>query len=168
MTVSLHQWTVQRSSNAVSHWVRSRTRRLVVRLRTSRDRRLAEATPRRRVCDLAGANRATVVGTVTEVAGDGPALRTWVQTEAEGRPVSGRETRPFVLDDGTGDVRVRVPPDSGVLVGEGGERTAVGGRTTVQIAVDEGDRVSVSGRVRRGRGGTQILTGPRCVVTPPP
>ncbi|KTG29051.1 hypothetical protein AUR66_11390 [Haloferax profundi] len=148
--------------------MRSGVRRLAARLRTSRDRRLAEATPRRRVCDLAGANRATVVGTVTEVAGDGPALRTWVQIEGEGPPVSGRETRPFGLDDGTGVVRVRVPPDSGVLVGAGGEQTAVGARTTAQIVVGEGDRVSVSGRVRRGRGGTRILTGPRCVVTPPP
>lgn len=78
-------------------------RRLVNRLRTRARRRLVGATPERRVHDLDGVARATVVGTVAGIAGDGPAVEVW-RGEASagdgrrgdgGRPVVGRATRPL-------------------------------------------------------------------------
>ncbi|MDS0240722.1 MULTISPECIES: hypothetical protein [unclassified Haloferax] len=133
-------------------------RYLVNRLRARARRRLVGATPRRRVCDLDGVARATVVGTVAGVAGDGPAVEVWTDVEgADGdRAVVGRATRPFVLRDRTGEVRVRVPPAGHVAFGGDGATGTVG----------RGDEVSVTGRVVRGRerGGRRLLTGPRFVV----
>jgi len=139
-------------------------RRLVNRLRARARRRLVGATPERRVHDLDGVARATVVGTVAGVAGDGPAVEVWRGEASAGddrrgesdRPVVGRATRPFVLRDRTGEVRVRVPPGGHVAFGGGG--------ATGTIA--RGDEVSVTGRVVRGRdrGGRRLLTGPRFVV----
>ncbi|MFC7130980.1 hypothetical protein [Haloferax chudinovii] len=139
-------------------------RHLVNRLRARARRRLVEATPKRRVCDLGGVARATVVGTVVEVASDGPAVEVWSGIgDADGnrggdgdRAVVGRATCPFVLRDATGEVRVRVPPAGHVAFG-GEEMTGVVGR---------GDEVSVTGRVVRGRerGGRRLLTGPRFVL----
>ncbi len=116
------------------------------------------------MCDLDGVARATVVGTVARVAGDGPAVEVWTDVEdADGdrrgdgdRAVVGRATRPFVLRDRTGEVRVRVPPAGHVAFGGGGATGTVG----------RGDEVSVTGRVVRGRerGGRRLLTGPRFVV----
>ncbi|WP_197034203.1 hypothetical protein [Haloferax mediterranei] len=59
-------------------------RRLISRFHVRHSRRLIEGTPRRRVCDLADVTRATVVGRVVEVAGDGPAVKTWREGGAEG------------------------------------------------------------------------------------
>ncbi|WP_241430555.1 hypothetical protein [Haloferax volcanii] len=139
-------------------------RRLVNRLRARARRRLVGATPERRVHDLDGVARATVVGTVAGVAGDGPAVEVWRgETSAGdgrrgdgGRPVVGRATRPFVLRDATGEVRVRVPP---------GGHVAFGGEEVTGV-VARGDEVSVTGRVVRGRDHERrrLLTGPRFVV----
>ncbi|POG56021.1 hypothetical protein AUR65_009865 [Haloferax marisrubri] len=133
------------------------------RLRARARRRLVEATPRRRVCDLDGVARATVVGTVAGVAGDGPAVERWVDDENAGGDwrgelaVVGRATRPFVLRDATGEVRVRVPPAGHVAFGGDGDDGETG-------VVAHGDEISVTGRVARGRGGRRLLTGPRFVV----
>ncbi|RDZ45266.1 hypothetical protein C5B91_09930 [Haloferax sp. Atlit-10N] len=132
------------------------------RLRARARRRLVDATPERRIRDLDGVARATVVGTVAGVAGDGPAVEAWrgaEQTDDDQRgggerTVVGRATRPFVLRDATGEIRVRVPPDGHVVFGGDGE----GG------VVARGDEVAVTGRVARGRGGRRLLTGPRFVV----
>ncbi|RDZ64305.1 hypothetical protein C5B90_11330 [Haloferax sp. Atlit-12N] len=139
------------------------------RLRARARRRLVEATPRRRVCDLDDVARATVVGTVATVAGDGPAVERWVDDENAGsnwrgeRTVVGRATRPFVLRDATGEVRVRVPPaGSVVFVGDGDDGNDGNDGETGVVA--RGDEISVTGRVARGRGGRRLLTGPRFVV----
>ncbi|GGC47047.1 hypothetical protein GCM10007209_05850 [Haloferax sulfurifontis] len=134
------------------------------RLRARARRRLVEATPRRRVHGLDGVARATVVGTVAEVASGGPAVEVWRGDASAGddrrgeggRPVVGRATRPFVLRDSTGEVRVRVPPAGHVALG-GGEVTGV---------VARGDEVSVTGCIVRGRDrkGRRRLTGPRFVL----
>ncbi|EMA04063.1 hypothetical protein [Haloferax denitrificans] len=138
-------------------------RHLVTRLRARARRRLVEATPKRRVCDLDGVARATVVGTVAGVAGDGPAVEVWRDDASAGdrrgeagRSVVGRATRPFVLRDPTGEVRVRVPPAGHVAFG--GEE--------VPGVVARGDEVSVTGRIVRGRDrkGRRLLTGPRFVL----
>ncbi|KAB1187645.1 hypothetical protein [Haloferax sp. CBA1149] len=145
-------------------------RRFVSRLRVRRCRRLVEATPSRKVCDLADVARATVTGNVTDVGGEGPAIATWTTTETNAPAVSWRATRPFVLDDGTGTISVRVPPDGKILVGDGHEQSdecnqsddheRVGRGTTVE----EGDRVTVTGRVVIGHRGTRSLRGPAFVV----
>ncbi|NLV03892.1 hypothetical protein GOC85_15105 [Haloferax alexandrinus] len=134
------------------------------RLRARARRRLVGATPERRVCDLDGVARATVVGTVAGVAGDGAAVEVWRDDASAGdgrrgeggRPVVGRATRPFALRDATGEVRVRVPPAGHVAFGGDGVTGTVG----------RGDEVSVTGRIVRGRdrGGRRLLTGPRFVL----
>ncbi|WP_233510347.1 OB-fold nucleic acid binding domain-containing protein [Haloferax sp. Atlit-4N] len=136
--------------------------RLVNRLRARARRRLVDATPKRRIRDLDGVARATVVGTVAGIAGDGLAVERWVDREntdgdqrgGGGRTVVGRATRPFVLRDATGEIRVRVPPDGHVVFGGDGECGVVA----------RGDEVAVTGRVARDRGGRRLLTGPRFVV----
>ncbi|MCO8268714.1 hypothetical protein NKF06_19535, partial [Haloferax sp. AB510] len=77
-----------------------------------------------------------------------------------GRIVVGRATRPFVLRDATGEIRVRVPPAGHVVFGGDGDDED-DGETGV---VAHGDEVAVTGRVARDRDGRRLLTGPRFVV----
>ncbi|QCQ76534.1 hypothetical protein E6P09_00070 [Haloferax mediterranei ATCC 33500] len=135
------------------------------RFHVRHSRRLIEGTPRRRVCDLADVTRATVVGRVVEVAGDGPAVKTWREGGAEGetksKPVVGRTTRPFTVGDETGTVRVRVPPDGHIVAADGHGTVS---RCDPPVVLDCGDTVSVTGHVVRGRGTDRLLTGPRFVI----
>ncbi|WP_416840558.1 hypothetical protein [Haloferax sp. DFSO52] len=196
-------------------------RTVVDRLRERRYRRLVKSTPRRRISDLAGVARATVVGRVVTVAGGGPAVEAWQSGASEGRKsgrrrlrgrgrkrgkrgrrrwrgqrrprgrersVSGRTTRPFLLDDGSGQISVRIPPGGGILFDDSNERS--GETDTVEC----GDRVTVTGRVVRdtddtlfgsvlsdgvlpgdvltnetvGRCGRRTLTGPTFVLVASP
>ncbi|SEL55358.1 hypothetical protein [Haloferax larsenii] len=132
-------------------------RRIAARVRAWRRRRLVASAPRRRVADLDDVARATVVGTVAEVVGAGPALEAWT-TDANAGPAgvaSGRATRPFALEDTTGTVHVRIPP-AGAVVGERG--------ASAETTVECGDRLSVTGQVVRRRDGRWALTGPGFVL----
>jgi hypothetical protein len=66
------------------------------------------------------------------------------------------------VDDETGTIRVRVPPDGHVRSGD--EAAGEGGSASVGC----GDRVSVTGRVVRGRDGHRTVTGPNFVLVASP
>ena len=149
-------------------------RKLVARHRAHRVRQLVDATPRHRVATLTNVARATLVGNVVGVVGDGPAVEKWRGSDHRERRVDGRSTRPFVLDDGTGRISVRVPPDGSVVVGDGF------GRGPGRVVVEPGERVTVTGRVVRERewegsvgdanepDGEWSLTGPAFALLAPP
>ncbi|ELZ96892.1 hypothetical protein C440_03923 [Haloferax mucosum ATCC BAA-1512] len=143
-------------------------RRLLARVRERRVRRLVNATPRRRVRDLGDLARVTVVGRVVDVAGDGLAVSAWRGDDQTDGPVSRREVRPFTVDDGTGTVRVRVPPDGYVVAAEDG-KTGFRGRDgsvrdSPSVRIGRGDTVSVTGRVVSRRGTDRLVTGPGFVA----
>ncbi|WP_396611751.1 OB-fold nucleic acid binding domain-containing protein [Haloferax sp. S1W] len=149
------------TSALLRRWRPGRTlvTRLRDRLRARYRWRLVESAPRRRTTDLDDVARATVVGQVTDVVGDGPALAAW---ETDGDPttpemVVGRETRPFALEDETGSVQVRVPPDGAVVSDSDDSRQPT-------TTIEHGDHLSVTGRVVRHRDGGWALTGPGFVL----